>query len=275
MPSLAPIEVLPDVALEVPIDDLSLMFTLPAVILSEPSRSPASSVATDGWPVRNHLLERISEAERLLLAAHLELVPLASDQVLYGPGAPMPHVYFRLNGVIALVAIMRDGATSETAMIGCEGAAAISAGGFVEPAFMSFVVEFPGEACRVEAAVFEEMIDTSPTFCSAVTRWREVFLRMTLQLVACNSLHSVRQRAARWILASHDRAEGMLLPLTQAFLAEMPGVKRNAVNIVARNLQAQGLIEYKRGRVTVLDVENLRVVSCECYAIIHDEIAQL
>lgn len=223
----------------------------------------------------NHLLDRMTAAERARADGRLEPVLLERGQVLYEPGDAMTHVYFLTSGMVSLVVVMKDGRTTESATIGREGAMGMSASGYVDAAFTRHVVQISGTGYRASAADFEDMIDESVAFCSAVVRWREVLLRMTLQSVACNSLHDVRQRCARWILTTHDRTETDRLPMTQEFLAEMLGVKRNAISIVARDLQRMGIIEYKRGRLTVIDRHALGRVSCECYGLVHAEIAKL
>lgn len=237
-----------------------------SAVVREQARTSSSS---------NHLLDRVPADEREKMDARLEPVTLDLGQVLYEPGEPMTHVYFLTSGMVSLVAVMKDGRTTEAATIGREGAVGVSASGYVDPAFTRHVVQIPAAGYRAKAADFEDMIDESVSFCSSVVRWREVMLRATLQSVACNSLHDARQRCARWILTTHDRTEIDRLPLTQEFLAEMLGVKRNAVSIVARDLQAMGIIEYKRGRVTVLDRERLKDVSCECYQLVRAEISKL
>ena len=151
----------------------------------------------------------------------------------------------------------------------------MSASGFVDLAFTCYTVQIPGSAQRLTAAAFEDMVDGSTRFCSAVSRYRDVLTRTSLQAVACNALHDVMRRCARWILTTHDRIEGDKLPITQEFLAGMLGVKRNAVSAVARELQAQGLIGYSRGKIDVLDRAGLRQVACDCYEIISGEIDKL
>jgi CRP-like cAMP-binding protein len=183
---------------------------------------------------------------------------LEAGQVLYEPGQPLTHVFLPLTGMISLVAVMSDGRTAEGMTIGREGAAGLSASGYVDDAFNRYVVQLPGSGYRVKAEDFEDLVDESVEFCSAVTRWREVMVRMSLQSVACNALHTVRQRLARWILTTHDRTETDRLPLKQEFLAEMLGVKRNAVNIVAREFLSIGAIEYKRGKISVINPDLLR-----------------
>ena len=223
----------------------------------------------------NHLLDRVPPDERARMNDRLEPVMFETGHVLYQPGDALTHVYLPLAGMISLVAVMADGRTAEAATVGREGAAAMSASGYVDTAFTRFVVQLPGSGYRVRAEDFEDLIDESVAFCSAVTRWREVMIRMSLQSVACNALHTVRQRLARWILTTHDRTETDRLPLTQEFLAEMLGVKRNAVSIVARDFLEIGAIEYKRGKIAVINPALLKSVSCECYALIRGEISKL
>ena len=226
------------------------------------------------WPQGNGLLDRVPLEERHIMA-HCELVEMRNDEILYEPGDPLAHVYFPLSGMVSLIAIMADGRSVETMTIGREGAFGLSASGYIDPAFTQVVVQVPGQALRVRAADFEDMIDASGRFCSAVARYREVLLRTTLQIVACNAVHSVRQRCARWILTTHDRSGADLLPLTQATLAEMLGVKRNAVSLVARELRRLGMIEFTRGNVTVVDRGTLTGVSCECYSVVAGELGKI
>ena len=205
------------------------------------------------------------------------LTPVALElgQILYEPGQRLEHIYLPTAGIISLVVVMPDGQCAETAAIGCEGAAGLNASGFVDTAFTRFQVQLPGTAQRVSAAAFEDMVDASVGFCSAVSRYRDVLTRTTLQSVACNALHDVRRRCARWILQTHDRADGDRMPMTQEFLAAMLGVKRNAVSKVARELQAEGVIEYRRGKIAVVDRLRLQNIACDCYAIIHAEVGKL
>ena len=119
------------------------------------------------------------------------------------------------------------------------------------------------------------MIDASLGLCSAISRYREVLLRTTLQIVACNAVHAVRQRCARWILTTHDRSGSDPLPLTQASLAEMLGVKRNAVSMVMREMRRLQIIEIKRGRIEAVDREALNGFACECYGLVHLELGRL
>ena len=229
----------------------------------------------EGWWSANHLFARVAPAERAALFARLEPVELAAGTTLYRPGDPLTHVYFPSSGMISLIAETAEGRSTEAATIGREGAVGMSASGYVDAAFARCAVRIPGSAFRTAAADFEDMIDMSPELCSAVARWREVMLRMTLQLVACNALHNVRQRCARCVLTTRDRFEADVVPLTQELLADMLGVKRNAISVVAREFQNAGMIEYRRGRIAVRDGTRLRGEACECYELIRRETDKL
>ena len=234
--------------------------------------------ATDAlakWPSGNGLLDRVPPHEQTPLMPYCEIVDLRAGEILYQPGDPLTHVYFPLSGMVSLIAVMKDGRAVETMTIGREGVVATSASGYVDPAFSRFMVQVPGTAVRATAQGFEDMIDASVGLCSAVSRYREVLLRTTLQIVACNAVHSVRQRCARWILTTHDRSGSDLLPLTQASLAEMLGVKRNAVSMVTRELRRLRIIENKRGLLEVVDREALNAIACECYGLVHQELGRL
>ena len=233
------------------------------------------AMALEEWPSTNGLLERVPAHEQATLMPFCEVVELRVAEILYEPGDPLTHVYFPLSGMISLVAVMHDGRAVETMTIGREGVVATSASGYVDPAFTRFLVQVPGTAIRVRAQGFEDMIDASVGLCSAVSRYREVLLRTTLQIVACNAIHSVRQRCARWILTTHDRSGTDLLPLTQAALAEMLGVKRNAVSITIRELVRLGLVENTRGLLQVVNRADLNFVACECYSLVYGEQARL
>jgi CRP-like cAMP-binding protein len=235
----------------------------------------SAAAAISNWPGGNGLLDRVHPHEQAGLKPLFEIVDLRAGEILYQPGDPLTNVFFLLSGMVSLIAVMRDGRAVETMTIGREGVVATSASGYVDPAFSRFVVQVPGTAVRATAQGFEDMIDASVGLCSAVSRYREVLLRITLQIVACNAVHSVRQRCARWILITHDRSGSDLLPLTQASLAEMLGVKRNAVSIVTRELSRLGIIQNKRGLIQVVDRAALNAIACECYGLIHKELGRL
>ena len=236
-------------------------------------RKSTSAIAK--WPSGNDILDRIPSHEQALLLPYCEIVELRDGEILYQPDDPLTHVYFPLSVMVFLIAVMKDGRAVETMTIGREGVVATSASGYVDRAFSRFMVWVPGTAVRATAQRFEDMIDASVGLCSAVSRYRKVLLRTTLQIVACNAVHSVRQRCARWILTIHDRSGSDLLPLTQVSLAEMLGVKRNAVSIVTRDLRRLEIIENKRNLLEVVDRGALGGVACDCYGLVHQELGRL
>lgn len=223
----------------------------------------------------NHLLDRLDVDDRARIEPYLKPVAFERGQVLYKAGDRLGLVYFPTSGMISLVAVMQDGHVAETATIGREGCVGLSASGAVDMAFVRHSVQIPGTGYSIDVERLEEMLETSAMLRSVVARFREVFMRMALQAVACNALHVVERRLARWVLTTHDRSEADLLLLTQEFLAGMLGVQRGAVNTAARGLQEHGLIDYARGKITILNRAGLEAAACECYALIRTEITKL
>jgi CRP-like cAMP-binding protein len=228
---------------------------------------------------RNRLLGIISQEEReRLLGAELELVELDLRQMLYDEGQPIEHVYFPINGVLSLVSQMEDGRGVEVATIGNEGMAGLPV--FLQATLTSSHMSFaqiPGQALRMPAGRFSEFIASSQNggLHTALNRYTQALISMIARAVACNSLHSLQQRACRWLLQTHDRVGGDEFVLTQEFLSQMLGVTRASVNEVAQELQDAGAIEYRRGRMAILDRGLLESRTCECYGVIRDEFDRL
>lgn len=168
--------------------------------------------------------------------------------------------------MVSLVVSMRDGATAQTVSIGREGAiGGIVSHGLV-PAFARAVVQIPGVAMRLDVGQLNAAKRRSEGLANLLTRYADCLVAQLLQAVACNALHTIEQRAARWLLATQDRVGDDEVLLTQEFLAEMLGVQRTYVTRVAKALQAAGVIRYQRGRITILDRARLEQASCECHA---------
>jgi CRP-like cAMP-binding protein len=214
----------------------------------------------------NRLLATFSPGDRTLLESAAEVVELTRDEVLFDAGGEVPASYFPAPGaMISLVLFMEDGRTVEVATIGKEGAT----GGIVScgsaPAFARAVVQMPGLALRVPIAAIESAKARSPHVRSIFCRYADALLAQVMQSVACNALHPIEARCCRWLLTAHDRAEGEVIPLTQEYLAEMLGVQRTSVSPIARSLQDQGLISYRRGRIEITDRAGLERNACDCY----------
>jgi CRP-like cAMP-binding protein len=228
--------------------------------------------------MRNRLLAMMSNAERANLAREFELVSLGLRQMVYQEAEPIDHVYFPVSGVLSLVAQMEDGRGVEVATVGNEGMAGLPV--FLQAAYTSSHMAFsqiPGDALRMPAARFGELLTTGHNggLHIALNRYTQALMSMIARAVACNALHTVQQRACRWLLTTHDRVGGDEYVLTQEFLSQMLGVTRGSVNEVARALQEAQAIDYTRGRVRILDRGELESRSCECYRVVRDEFDRL
>lgn len=207
-------------------------------------------------------------ADFAFLAADLKDVPLERGMVLQESGDPLRHVHFLHSGMISILAALPSGTTVETATVGYEGAVGATAGLGSRLAFGRAVVQLPGIASRIASGRFQAAVAQSGTLRELMLRYNEVMLAQTQQSAACNILHGVETRLCRWLLHTHDRLDGDIVPLTQEFLAEMLGVRRTTVTIVARLLQNAGMIRYRRGHIHILDRGALEEASCECYGIL-------
>lgn len=227
---------------------------------------------------RNRLLAMVPARERERLAGEFELVSLDLKATLYEEDEPIEHVYFPLDGVMSLVSKMEDGRGVEVATVGNEGMVGLPV--FLQAALTSSHMAFaqvPGQALRMPAGRFSEFVAgvDNGGLNFALNRYTQALMSMIARAVACNALHSVQQRACRWLLTTHDRVGGDEFILTQEFLSQMLGVTRASVNEVARLLQDAGAIDYTRARVTILDRAELETRSCECYAVIQVEFDRL
>ncbi len=223
----------------------------------------------------NVLLAHVPRAEFQRLQAQLEPVSLEFRAPLYEPGDAIRHVYFPLSGVISMLAVMADGQGIELAALGCEGLVGLPAllGAFITP--FRFLVQVPGEALRLDARVLQAESQRAGPLHQVLYRYANAFLMQLAQAAACNGLHTVKQRCCRWLLMTHDRVRADAFPLTQDFLARMLGVRRASVADVARMLQRDGLIQYHRGMLTILDRAGLEKAACECYQLIQREFSRL
>jgi CRP-like cAMP-binding protein len=227
---------------------------------------------------RNRLLAVVPHDERVRLAPDFQLVSLALKDTLYVEDEPIEHVYFPVTGVLSLVSRMADGRAVEVATIGNEGMVGLPV--FLQATLTSAhraFAQIPGEALRMPAQRFADAIAGSENggLHRALHRYTQALMSMIGRAVACNALHSIEQRACRWLLTTHDRTAGDEFLLTQEFLGQMLGVTRASVNEVARALQQAGAIDYARGRITVLNRAELETRSCECYAVVRTEFDRL
>jgi CRP-like cAMP-binding protein len=227
-------------------------------------------IASTEFRPRNRLLAALPDEALWSLRPHLRTVSLPRGSVLCESGERLRRVYFPEAGAISLVTVFEGGSTAEMATVGREGVVGIGAllGG--EHAFGRHVVPVAGSALAVEASRFRGVLREDGALRAACESYAQRFLAHLLQNVACNAIHKVDQRCARWLLMCDDQAEGDSFELTQEHLAELLGVRRSTVTVVAGSLQREGLIHYRRGAMTVLDRRGLETTACECYHIVRD-----
>lgn len=219
----------------------------------------------------NRLLSALEKKTYQELAPHLEKVNLSLRQTLYEPNQPIDFVYFPVNGVISMLAHMEGGMLIEVATVGNEGMIGLPLflGAEITPG-TSFS-QIPGEALRMSAEHFRKAITRSVPFTKALHRYTQALMVQISQGNACNRVHSLEERCARWLLLCHDRVGADEFMLTQEFLSQMLGVRRASVNLAAAAFQNAGFIEYSRGHIRVLNRRGLESASCRCYAVIRDE----
>lgn len=205
----------------------------------------------------------LADAEQFF--SDLSPVSFSLHQIVYEVGAPLDHVYFIEDGVASIITRMANGETIEAGMIGLEGVVGLSALFGDETSGQHVLVQAPGTALRMSAADCIAAFDQSAAVRKVILRYTAALLSVGMRTAACNSLHSLQQRMARWLLMMHDRLRSDAMPLTHEFLSTMLGVHRSRVTETAVTIQRLGLIRYARGVVTVLDHPGLSAIACECY----------
>jgi CRP-like cAMP-binding protein len=231
-----------------------------------PATRPPPVRADRQQSVRNRLLAALPPDVYLRIAPSLELVPLKLKQMLHKPGEPIRHVYFPEGGFCSIVTVLEDGNMVEVATIGNEGMVGASVVLNDTPPPSASMVQGEAEACyRMSLEAFRSETDRRGPFYDIVTRFVQALVGFVMQSTACNAVHSVEQRLARWLLMARDRMGSENFPLTQEFAAMMLGATRPTVTVAAGMLQRAGLITYHRGHVTIVDGPQLERTSCECY----------
>jgi CRP-like cAMP-binding protein len=226
-------------------------------------------------PRQNRLLAALPAEEFECLSHHLELVHLQLGEVLYESGDKLHHTYFPTNSIVSLLYVMENGASAEIAVVGNEGmlGVALYMGGGSRP--NRAVVQSAGYAYRLLASLFQQECSQNRPLNRLLLRYIQALITQTSQTAACNRHHSVDQQLCRWLLLSLDRLSGNELTMTQELIADMLGVRREAVTEAALRLQRAGLIHYSRGHIAVLDRPGLEARVCECYQVVKKEFDRL
>lgn len=226
-------------------------------------------------PIENRLLTALPAQEYQRLVPHLELIDLSVGKVIYEPGEPIPHVYFPNKAIVSLITTMENGSTVEVGLVGNDGMVGLPViwGGSTMTT-RAFVQVF-GSAIRIKAEHIKAEFDRGESLQALLLRYMQALFTQVSQTAACNCLHTIEERLARWLLIVSDYQQSDTFALTQEFIAEMLGCRRSGVTVAAGILSRAGIISYYRGKITVLNREGLEATSCECYRVIRDEFARL
>ena len=222
-------------------------------------------------PVENRLLAAIPSEVKARLEPNLERVSLPFKEVLYESRELIEYVYFPIHGVISLLTIVEECILAEVGLVGNEGMVGLSVFLGIEATPFKAIVQVPGEAMRMKADVFKDLVNADSPLYSLLLPYTHALMFQIAQSAACNSYHSVEKRCCRWLLTVRGRVHSDQFPLTHEFLSTMLGVRRASVSVVAAILQQAGFIYYRRGKIKILDREGLESASCECYQAIKQE----
>jgi CRP-like cAMP-binding protein len=221
-----------------------------------------------GKAVRNIMLLSISGTDYGLLRPHLEYVSLPNHLVLHQAGGKVEFAYFPNRGLISLVVVMNDGRTAEAGIVGYEGFTGTLAAVGLTRASLQGVVQITGDGFRVAVAALQRILESAPHFQLILSRYAAIRGMQIAQTAACNRLHDIQQRLARWLLMTQDRVDSGSLRITHDFIATMLGTDRSTVSLAASVLQRHKLIEYTRGAVKIVNRKKLEAFACECYGVI-------
>lgn len=219
----------------------------------------------------NHLLAALPGDCYGLLESDLQQASLPQGWLCYGPGDPIEQIYFPQTGMISLLVAIGDGEMVETASVGREGAVGLQAGLGGRLSFTRAIVQIAGKFSTIAASRFEHAVNRSPPLRDLIVRYMEIQWAEAQQNAACNASHDAASRLCRWLLQCSDCIGSDQLALTQEFLADMLGVRRTTVTLLAQHLQKQGVLRYSRGRITIMDRTRLGACACECYAAVKQQ----
>jgi CRP-like cAMP-binding protein len=213
----------------------------------------------------NRFLQSLSPEDFGLLAPHLRTVDLRRSAVLFETGGEIDRTYFPISGAISLVVALGGGEIVEAGMIGRDGIVGSPAALDSATAVNQAIVQVEGQAAVIGVPAIQAAVRQSSSLRAAIYAYDQILLIQAQQSAACNAKHTVEERLCRWLLRSRDVLGNDVLPLTQEFVAQMLGVRRTSVTLVANRLKEAKLIKYRRGRVELLDLEGLEDSACECH----------
>lgn len=240
----------------------------PARLIKPAPLHPGTRSDAAGKAVSNVILLSLPDREYRLLRPHLEPADLPQYEILEEPGERIDFTHFLNDGMASLVALSRDGRSVEVGIVGKEGMVGMSLMVGLQRGTFRAIMQMAGSGLRIPSGVFQDILSCAPTLRAELNRFALMQGMQVAQLAACNRLHEIEQRLARWLLMCQDRMDSSLLPLTHDFLAQMLGTGRPSVSLAAGALESAGLIENLRGTVKILNRKSLEQTACECYGVI-------
>src|ERR1035437_690558 len=229
---------------------------------------PSERTNAAGKPLSNKILLSICDRDYGSLRPHLEYVSLPNHLVIHQADGKLKFAYFPNRGLISLIVVMKDGKTAEAGIVGNEGFTGTLAAVGLSRSPLQAVVQITGDGFRVEVGALQNTLESAPRLQMILSRYAAIRGMQVAQTAACNRLHDIEQRLARWLLMAQDRVDSGSLPITHDFLATMLGTDRSTVSLAAGVLQGQELIEYTRGAVEIVNRKKLEDSACECYEVI-------
>lgn len=238
-----------------------------------PRLAVASPTGSDGTSnkIQNLILLGLPADELTAATRKLQFVELPTHTVLHEAGEPLTHAYFINSGLASVLSVMTDGKSVEVGLAGKEGFIGLPLVVGLSSSPTQVIMQVGGSAYQLAAADLKELLSRSPTLEKSLNRYAQSLGMQATHVAACNRLHEVDERLARWLLMSQDRLGGDIVPLTQEFLAHMLGTRRASVTVAAGILQKAGFITYNRGSVRIDDRRGLEDAACECYASIRQQ----
>jgi CRP-like cAMP-binding protein len=227
---------------------------------------PGERTNPEGKAVRNKLLLAVKDEEFRSIRSHLQFVDLPHHFSLHQPHRTVQFAHFPNEGLISLVVELKDGRSVEAGLLGNEGVSGMSAILGLSRSPLREIVQIAGDGFRVKVDVLRELLRRAPALQAILSRYAAGLAMQVAQTAACNRLHKIEQRLARWLLIAQDRIDSGIVPITHDFLATMLGTDRPTVTLAAGILQRQGLVAYTRGSLKILNRKELESFACECYA---------
>jgi CRP-like cAMP-binding protein len=224
---------------------------------------------------RNRILARLPDAEVRLVAARGEQYSATLREVFFEEGEQLEYVYFPLSGMASLVTVLQDGGTVEAMAVGSEGFVGLTVLHEANVSGYKGLCQIEGDLLRLRTDSFKALIEEAPALRRQLLRYSEFCQQTIAQWAACNSVHLIEQRCARWIMVTADSIGQTSFTLTQEFLSQMLAVRRPGVTMAMGGLQRRGLISHRYGKVTIVDEPGLRKAACECYQKVRDRAAAL